>query len=50
MTTITTVGYGDRFPLTTEGRLVAVALMIVAVGLFGTLSGIAASWFVQAEK
>jgi voltage-gated potassium channel len=48
MTTITTVGYGDRYPVTTEGRLVAVVLMIVGVGLFGTLSGAAASWFMQA--
>jgi voltage-gated potassium channel len=47
VTTITTVGYGDRYPVTTEGRLVAVALMIVGVGLFGTLSGAAASWFMQ---
>lgn len=47
ITTITTVGYGDRYPVTTEGRLVAVALMIVGVGLFGTLSGAAASWFMQ---
>jgi voltage-gated potassium channel len=48
MTTITTVGYGDRYPVTTEGRLVAVALMIVGAGLFATLSGAAASWFMQA--
>jgi voltage-gated potassium channel len=47
VTTITTVGYGDRYPVTTEGRLVAVALMVVGVGLFGTLSGAAASWFIQ---
>lgn len=50
VTTITTVGYGDRYPVTTEGRLVAVALMAVGVGLFGTLSGLAASWFTQVEK
>ena len=43
--TVATVGYGDRFPVTTEGRLVAVVLMAVGVGLFGTLSGLAASWF-----
>jgi voltage-gated potassium channel len=47
ITTITTVGYGDRYPVTTEGRLVAVTLMMVGVGLFGTLSGAAASWFMQ---
>ena len=45
VTTMTTVGYGDRFPVTSEGRLVAVLLMASGVGLFGTLSGLAASWF-----
>jgi voltage-gated potassium channel len=50
ITTITTVGYGDRYPTTTEGRMVAVGLMTVGVGLFGTLSGIAASWFTQANR
>ena len=50
MTTITTVGYGDRYPTTTEGRLVAAGLMAVGVGLFGTLSGVAASWFTQPDR
>lgn len=45
MTTITTVGYGDRFPVTTEGRMVAMFLMCAGVGLFGILSGFLASWF-----
>lgn len=44
-TTITTVGYGDRYPVTPEGRFVAVALMCAGVGLFGTLSGFLAAWF-----
>lgn len=48
--TITTVGYGDRYPVTTEGRLIAMALMIVGVGLFGTISGFVASWFVGGAK
>lgn len=45
ITTITTVGYGDRFPVSTEGRLAAGVLMVAGVGLFGTLSGFIASWF-----
>jgi voltage-gated potassium channel len=44
--TITTVGYGDRYPVTSEGRLVAVILMCVGVGLFGTFSGLLAAWFI----
>jgi voltage-gated potassium channel len=47
--TITTVGYGDRYPVTLEGRLVASVLMAVGVGLFGTLAGLAASWFLGSE-
>jgi voltage-gated potassium channel len=50
ITTITTVGYGDRYPVTTEGRIVAVALMIVGAGLFGTLTGAAAAWFMQPAR
>lgn len=44
ITTITTVGYGDRYPLTSEGRLIAVVLMVCGVGLFGTFSGLIATW------
>jgi voltage-gated potassium channel len=47
--TITTVGYGDRYPVTTEGRIIAAFLMTTGVGLFGTFAGFVASWFV-AEK
>jgi voltage-gated potassium channel len=46
LVTITTVGYGDRFPVTTEGRAIAVILMFAGVGLFGTFSGFLASWFI----
>ena len=43
VSTITTVGYGDKFPVTTEGRIIAMILMMSGVGLFGTLSGVIAS-------
>ena len=46
-TTITTVGYGDRFPVTTEGRMIAALLMAAGVGVFGVLSGLLAAWFVE---
>ena len=39
VTTITTVGYGDRFPVSTEGRIIGGLLMVCGVGLFGLLSG-----------
>jgi voltage-gated potassium channel len=45
--TLTTVGYGDRFPVTSEGRVLATALMVAGVGLFGTFSGFVASWFLK---
>jgi voltage-gated potassium channel len=45
--TITTVGYGDRYPVTSEGRLIAAALMTVGVGLFGMFTAFVASWFVE---
>ena len=43
--TITTVGYGDNFPVTTEGRVIAAILMTAGVGLFGTFTAYVASWF-----
>jgi voltage-gated potassium channel len=47
LVTITTVGYGDRFPVTHEGRMVGAVLMIAGVGLFGTFAGFVASWFLR---
>ena len=45
VTTITTVGYGDKYPVTTAGHIVAMILMLSGVGLFGLLSGVVASFF-----
>ncbi|MBI5689225.1 MAG: potassium channel family protein [Verrucomicrobia bacterium] len=45
VTTVTTVGYGDRYPVTASGRVIAGALMVCGVGMFGALSGIVASLF-----
>ena len=50
-TTITTVGYGDRFPVTMEGRIVAAILMTAGVGLFGAISAtLAATFLAQNEQ
>ncbi|MDM8083318.1 potassium channel family protein [Cellulomonas cellasea] len=46
ITTMTTVGYGDRYP-TTTGRAVAVALMIAGVALLGVVTATLASWLVE---
>jgi voltage-gated potassium channel len=40
-------GYGDRYPVTTEGRLVAVALMLAGIALVGVITASLASWFVE---
>lgn len=48
-TTVTTVGYGDRYPVTWEGRCVAAGLMIVGVGLFGSFTAFVARLFVAPE-
>lgn len=48
--TVTTVGYGDKYPVTTEGRIIAGALMTVGVGLFGTFTAFLASWFVEDKQ
>lgn len=47
VTTVSTVGYGDFYPVSWEGRLIAVVLMIAGVGAFGTIAAGLASWFIQ---
>jgi voltage-gated potassium channel len=45
--TVPTVGYGDRYPTTTQGRLIAVGLMLTGIALLGVVTAAMASWFVE---
>jgi voltage-gated potassium channel len=45
-TTVTTVGYGDRYPVTTEGRVIAVALMVAGIATVGAVMASIAAWMV----
>ena len=47
--TITTVGYGDQFPITQTGRLVGMLTMMLGVGLFGVLTGFLANAFIPTK-
>ena len=46
LVTAATVGYGDKVPLTTGGRLVAILVMLLGIGLLGMITGRIASWLV----
>jgi voltage-gated potassium channel len=48
--TVTTVGYGDKFPVTSEGRMIAAVLMTAGVGMFGSFTGLVASWILTPTK
>ena len=48
--TITTVGYGDQYPVSNTGRIVGIFVMTAGVGLFGTLSGFLANLFLAPSK
>jgi voltage-gated potassium channel len=48
--TTTTVGYGDVSPVTTEGRLIAVALMALGIGFIGVLTATITSFFLEPVK
>ena len=47
LVTVTTIGYGDKFPVTTQGRLLAAFLIIFGIGLIASLTGYFASWIIN---
>lgn len=48
--TVTSVGYGDKYPVTGAGRAVAVVLMITGIALFGVVTASIASYFVEQDE
>jgi voltage-gated potassium channel len=48
--TVTSVGYGDKYPVTAAGRGVAVVLMITGIALFGVVTASIASYFVEQDQ
>jgi voltage-gated potassium channel len=43
--TIATVGYGDRYPVTTAGRITGAVVIMLGVALFSTITGFLSDWF-----
>jgi voltage-gated potassium channel len=50
ITTMTTVGYGDYTPVTTEGKFVAAGLMLGGIALLGVVTASIASWLIDAVR
>jgi len=48
--TMTTVGYGDKYPVTPEGRLLASLLMVAGIGLFGAFTGFVSKKFSEPSE
>tara|TARA_B100000282_G_scaffold258468_1_gene205783 strand:+ start:1098 stop:1928 length:831 start_codon:yes stop_codon:yes gene_type:complete len=48
--TLSTVGYGDQYPVTTQGRVLGAFVILTGVGIFGTLTGYLANFFLAPQK
>lgn len=48
--TMATVGYGDKYPVTTPGRIIGLFVMSVGVGLFSVLTSYLAQWFFKPRQ
>jgi voltage-gated potassium channel len=47
VTTLTTVGYGDKYPITTAGRITATFTVVFGLGVFGTFISVIGGAFLQ---
>ncbi|MEL0250185.1 MAG: potassium channel family protein, partial [Actinomycetota bacterium] len=47
---LSTVGYGDQYPVTTQGRVLGAFVILTGVGIFGTLTGYLANFFLSPPK
>lgn len=47
METITTIGYGDKFPVTNFGRIIGIFLMITGVGIYSSCSGLITTYIIK---
>lgn len=45
--TIFTVGYGDRYPVTSEGRLIGAGLMVAGIAIVGSVTATLAAWIIS---
>ena len=45
--TVTTVGYGDFYPVTAAGRLISLGLMVAGIALLGIVTASLASWLIE---
>ena len=48
--TISTVGYGDQYPVTDAGRTIGAGIIVLGVGIFGTFTGYLANFFLSPRK
>src|SRR4029079_6524522 len=50
MVTVTTVGYGDIYPKTIDGRIIAMVVMLFGIGFLSVLTATVASYFVKTDR
>jgi voltage-gated potassium channel len=48
--TVSTAGFGDLYPVTVEGRIIAMVMLVTGIGLFGTFTALVASWFIGSQS